>query len=46
MGTIEVRQYQTVQGRVPVMEWLEGLRDPAARQRIVARLDRLTMERP
>ncbi len=42
MGTLEVRQYQTVQARVPVAEWLEGLRDPRARLRIVARFDRLT----
>ena len=42
MATTEVRQYQTVQGRVPVAEWLAGLRDSKARQRVVARLDRLT----
>jgi putative addiction module killer protein len=42
MATIEVRQYQAVDGRIPVAEWLDGLRDRAARHRIVARLDRLT----
>jgi putative addiction module killer protein len=42
MATIEVRRYQTTAGRIPVTEWLDGLRDRAARLRIVARLDRLT----
>jgi putative addiction module killer protein len=42
MAVIEVRQYQTTDGRIPVLEWLDGLRDRAARRRIVARLDRLT----
>jgi len=37
-----VHQYQTADGRVPVSEWLDGLRDPRARARIVARLDRLS----
>jgi putative addiction module killer protein len=39
---VEVRQYQTAEGRRPLTEWLDGLRDGAARSRIVARLDRLT----
>lgn len=42
MTTIEVRQYQTAEGRTPLAEWLEGLRDRTTRSRIVARLDRLT----
>lgn len=44
MGTLEVRQYQTVQGRVPVAEWLEGLRDPRARLRIVLWRDQRTQD--
>lgn len=39
---MEVRQYQTPEGRRPLAEWLDGLRDGTARTRIVARLDRLT----
>jgi putative component of toxin-antitoxin plasmid stabilization module len=42
MATVEVRRYQTTDGRIPVTAWLDGLRDRAARFRIVARLDRLT----
>jgi putative addiction module killer protein len=42
MASVEVRQYQTTDGRIPVAEWLGALRDSAARRRIVARLDRLT----
>jgi putative addiction module killer protein len=42
MAAIEVRRYQTTAGRIPVSDWLDGLRDRAARLRIVARLDRLT----
>ncbi len=40
---MEVRQYQTVDGRRPIAEWLDGLRDVSARRRIVARLDRLSV---
>src|ERR1700754_243116 len=42
MAIVEVRQYQTVDGHAPVAEWLDKLRDRAARIRILARLDRLT----
>lgn len=42
MSIVEIRQYQTVDGRTPVAEWLDGLRDSVARARIVARLDRLS----
>jgi|SRR5579872_3336623 len=42
MPIIEVRQYQIVDGRIPVAEWLNSLRDRVARLRIAARLDRLT----
>lgn len=38
---VEVREYQDVDGKAPVTQWLSALRDPAARARIVARLDRL-----
>lgn len=31
MSIIEVRQYQSADGRIPVAEWLHGLRDRAAR---------------
>ena len=38
---MEVREYQGVDGKAPVTQWLSDLRDPAARARIVSRLDRL-----
>lgn len=38
---MEVRRYQTVDGKVPLSEWLEGLRDGRTRARIIARLDRV-----
>jgi putative addiction module killer protein len=38
---VEVREYETADGRAPLTEWLDALRDGAARARIVARLDRL-----
>lgn len=41
MNSIDVRQYQTAGGRIPVSEWLCQLRDTVARARITARLDRL-----
>jgi putative addiction module killer protein len=41
MNPVEILQYQTKDGRTPVSEWLDGLRDATARARIVARLDRL-----
>jgi len=41
MSPLEIRQYETVTGKVPVADWLDGLRDGVARARIVARLDRL-----
>jgi putative addiction module killer protein len=43
MADVEVRRYQTVEGRVPLSEWLDGLRDGRARARIVARVDRLSV---
>jgi putative addiction module killer protein len=38
---VEVRQYQMADGKTPMIDWLEGLRDGATRARITARLDRL-----
>lgn len=43
MSTIEVRQYRTQDGKVPVLDWLAGFRDRIARARINARLDRLAL---
>jgi putative addiction module killer protein len=43
---VEVRRYQTAEGKVPLSEWLDGLRDGRARARIVARLDRLSVDLP
>ena len=43
MTTIEVRQYRTQDGKVPVLDWLSGFRDRIARARINARLDRLAL---
>ena len=40
---MEVRRYQTVEGRVPLSEWIDGLRDGRARARIIARIDRLSV---
>ena len=41
MATLEVREYQTAEGKTPLTEWLRGLRDGPTSDRIVARLDRL-----
>lgn len=41
MAMIEVRQYQTADGRIPIAEWLGRLRDRDAQARIAARLVRL-----
>lgn len=38
---MEVREYQTAEGKTPLTDWLNSLRDDTARARIVARLDRL-----
>jgi putative addiction module killer protein len=38
---LEVREYQTAEGKTPLTEWLRGLRDGPTSDRIVARLDRL-----
>jgi len=41
MTALEVHEYQTTEGKIPLTAWLEGLRDGSTRGRIVARLDRL-----
>ena len=41
MSCVEVRQYRSVDGHTPFGTWLASLRDPRARARIVARIDRL-----
>jgi DNA-binding phage protein len=38
---VEVKEYQSAAGKIPLTEWLDALRDPVTRARIVARLDRL-----
>jgi len=40
---VEVRQYQTTAGEIPLTKWMNGLRDGIARARIAARLDRLSI---
>jgi len=41
MNNVEVREYQTTEGKAPLTEWLASLRDGGTRARITARLDRL-----
>jgi len=41
MPTLEVRRYRTPNGKVPLTDWLDGLRDGRTRARILARLVRL-----
>lgn len=41
MPTVIVRRYATADSRVPVDEWLFGLRDLVTRSRIAARIARL-----
>ena len=41
MTTVEVRQYQTADGRSPFAEWLAALRDRRALQAILARIVRV-----
>lgn len=43
MTAIELRYYQTADGRQPFVEWLGGLDNEAARSRIKIRLNRLAL---
>jgi putative addiction module killer protein len=38
---MDVRLYRTTDGRSPLAEWLDSMRNQTARSRIVARIDRL-----
>ena len=38
---MEIREYVTLGGRVPFLEWIDKLRDRSARTRIRVQLDRL-----
>jgi putative addiction module killer protein len=38
---VKVREYQTAEGKTPMTEWLDSLRDGGTRARLTARLDRL-----
>lgn len=40
---VEIRKYRDAQGRVPVDEWMSGLRDIRARQRMLLRIRRLSV---
>ncbi|MHB1272510.1 MAG: type II toxin-antitoxin system RelE/ParE family toxin [Rhodanobacter sp.] len=41
MAIVEIRQYQTRDGRIPFAEWLGALRDRRANQAIAARILRM-----
>ncbi|MDE2155825.1 MAG: type II toxin-antitoxin system RelE/ParE family toxin [Xanthomonadaceae bacterium] len=41
MTIVEIRQYQTADGRMPFAEWLRALRDRRANQAIAARILRM-----
>lgn len=41
MPFIEIRQYQTADGRTPFTDWLDRLRDGLAQARIAARVERM-----
>jgi putative component of toxin-antitoxin plasmid stabilization module len=43
MAALEVRWYRTPEGRIPLSEWVDELRDSRARSRIVTRMDRLSL---
>jgi|SRR5689334_4328055 len=39
----KVREYHTRNGRRPLSEWIDALRDSSARARVLARVDRLSI---
>jgi putative addiction module killer protein len=39
----EIREYRTRDGRRPLSEWIDALRDRSARMRVLARIDRLSV---
>lgn len=41
---VEIRKYRDAHGRVPFDEWMNGLRDIRARQRIQVRIRRLSFD--
>jgi len=41
--SIDILKYETVDGTVPLDEWLSGLRDRRAKARVLIRLDRLQL---
>jgi putative addiction module killer protein len=40
---VEIRKYRDAQGRVPFDDWMNGLRDIRAKQRIQMRIRRLSL---
>jgi putative addiction module killer protein len=38
---VELRRYQTADGKTPLTDWLDGMRDHETRARVIARLDRV-----
>ncbi len=39
----KIRKYRDARGRIPIDDWLQGLRDCRARQRILLRIRRLSL---
>ena len=42
----KVEYYETVEGRIPLRAWIDGLRDVNGRERILDRLERLENGNP